>query len=54
VAGERAAVRRNERLLAYGAVTGFLALVIAAMLLWAREGNAVYLARIISDLPNCF
>ncbi len=44
---------RGERALAYTAVAGFAALVLAAALLWMREGSLVYLARIVGDLQNC-
>ena len=43
----------RERRLAYAGAAVFVALAAVAVLLWAREGNAVYFARIISDLPNC-
>ncbi len=43
----------GERALAYAAGAGFVALVLAALALWMREGSLVYLARIIGDLQNC-
>jgi flagellar biosynthesis/type III secretory pathway M-ring protein FliF/YscJ len=43
----------RERRLAYAGAAVFVVLAAFAVLLWAREGNAVYFARIISDLPNC-
>ncbi len=53
MAGEIATWRRKERWLAYVGAAGFAVLLLLAGLLWLREGSLVYLARIISELPNC-
>lgn len=39
--------------MAIAAMAGFAILVLAAALLWMREGSLVYLARIVGDLQNC-
>ena len=50
---DRAPAAHGERLLAIAGATAFVLLAAAALLLWAREGSVIYLARIISELPNC-
>jgi hypothetical protein len=53
VADDRALARTKERWLAYAAASGFVLLLVLATLLWLREGTIVYLARVISEIPNC-
>ena len=50
---ERTAWWRSERMLAYAGAAGFALLMVLGALLWLREGTIVYLARIVSELPNC-
>jgi len=46
--------RRRERWLAYAGGALFVALGLGALLLWAREGQAVYLTQIFTGIANCF
>ncbi len=50
---ERTLAQRRERRLAFAGAATFVVLSALAVLLWLREGSVIYLARIISELPNC-
>ena len=45
--------RQRERLLAYAGGAVFVLLGLAAALLWLREGEVVYVERIMSQIANC-
>ena len=51
---DRRSLSKREIRLAYAGAAGFVVLTLAAMVLWARNGEILYLARILSQLPNCF
>ena len=54
MADDRKSLPKRERRLAFAGAAGFVVLTLVAMLLWARNGEILYLARILSQLPNCF
>jgi len=43
----------RERMLAYAGIAVFALLGLAAVLLWANEGETVYVTRILSEIANC-
>jgi len=43
----------RERLLAYAGGALFVLIALIAVLLWAREGELVYVSGILSGLANC-
>ena len=44
---------RRERWLAVAGAAGFALIAAAAGLLWVREGDIVFVARILGQLANC-
>lgn len=44
---------RRERLLAYAGGGVFAALGVLALVLWAREGQLVYVTQILNNIANC-
>ena len=51
--GDTASAKRRERLLAYAGGAAFVLIGLVAVLLWAREGEVLFVNRILSGLANC-
>ena len=45
---------KRERLLAYAGGGVFVLIGVAAVLMWAREGELLYVTNILSGIANCF
>ena len=45
--------QRSERRLAYAGASVFALFMVAAVLLWLRDGEAVYVTRILSQIADC-
>ncbi len=45
---------RGERRLAIAGVALFAALLLLGMALWVRNGEEIYVSRIMSAIANCF